>query len=169
MIADRWGVTAAEVTRAFPCDEVVPSPGLQLWRGVGVDAPPERVWPWVRQLRLAPYSYDWVDNAGRRSPRELRDLPDPRPGEPFTRVAGAFACGRVVSVVPREHLTAEIMGVVMSYVVVGEGATTRLLLKVVARRRRWWGAGLAVGDLVMARRQLLNLARLAEGTRGPQH
>lgn len=164
MIADRWGVSDQEVARRYACDDVVPDPALQLWRGVTVGVPRQQVWPWVRQLRLAPYSYDWVDNAGRRSPRELRELPDPRPGEAFTRVAGAVACGRVVSAVAQEHLTAQIMGVVMSYALVGEGATTRLLLKVVARRSHWWDAGLAVGDLVMARRQLLNLARLAEAT-----
>jgi len=38
---------------------------LQAWRGVGVEAPVEAVWPWVAQVRLAPYSYDWIDNLGR--------------------------------------------------------------------------------------------------------
>ncbi len=39
---------------------------------------------------------------------------------------------------------------------------TRLLLKVVARTTRWAAVGLSVGDLIMARRQLLNLRQLAE-------
>jgi hypothetical protein len=39
---------------------------------------------------------------------------------------------------------------------------TRLLLKVVARTARWAAPGLSVGDLIMARRQLLNLKQLAE-------
>ena len=77
MIGGRWGVTAAETARHYPCDDVVPTPALQAWRGVSVAAAPERVWPWLVQLRLAPYSYDWIDNLGRRSPRELRGLPDP--------------------------------------------------------------------------------------------
>ncbi len=64
MIADRWGVTQAETERRYPCDDFVPDPAWQAWRGVTVDAPADRVWPWVRQVRLAPYSYDWVDNPG---------------------------------------------------------------------------------------------------------
>jgi hypothetical protein len=169
MVAERWavawGVTDAEVRRAYPCDEVVPDAPVQLWRGVTVEAPPDAVWPWVRQLRLAPYSYDWVDNLGRRSPRELRPLEEPRPGDPFTTVAARVPTGRVVSVEPGVHLTAEIMGAVMSYVLVPDGADrTRLLLKLVMARRHWWTPALAVGDLVMARKQLRVLAGLAQSS-----
>lgn len=162
MIGDRWGVIQAEVDRRYPCDDILGSPGLQLWRGVSVRAPAVAVWPWLRQLRLAPYSYDWVDNLGRRSPRALRDLPDPRPGDPFTRVAGRFDLGRVRSVVPGEQLTATIMGAFMSYVLVPDGPSTRLLLKVVAAQRNIGAVVLGLGDLPMARKQLLTLARLAE-------
>jgi hypothetical protein len=63
--------------------------------------------------------------------------------------------------VPGEHLTGQIMGAVMSYVLVPEGPATRLLLKVVMARGRALAPLLAVGDLVMARRQLSNLAQLA--------
>jgi hypothetical protein len=165
MLGDRWGVTAAETVRHYPCDDVVPAPVLQAWRGVTVHAPPERVWPWVRQIRLAPYSYDLIDNLGRRSPQELRDLPDPRPGEPFT-TAGGRTMGRVVAVEPGRHLTGRIMGAVMSYVLepAADGTSTRLLLKIVMAKHRWLGPLLSAGDLVMARRQLLNLKALAEGT-----
>jgi hypothetical protein len=51
----------------------------------------------------------------------------------------------------------------MSYVLVPqEHEATRLLLKVVMRTTRWAALGLSVGDLIMARRQLLNLKQLAE-------
>lgn len=39
---------------------------------------------------------------------------------------------------------------------------TRLLLKVVMQTSRWAAVGLSAGDLIMARRQLLNLKQLAE-------
>lgn len=162
MIGKRWGVTDQEVAQRFPCDDLVPSPSVQLWRGVTVDAPPAQVWPWLCQLRLAPYSYDWVDNLGRRSPRQLQGLPDPCPGEPFSCVAGRVDVGRVLSVVHGEQLTARIMGAVMSYVLVPDGSSTRLLLKVVMEDRRWYSTPLALGDWPMARRQLKNLKARAE-------
>ncbi|MBN9111364.1 MAG: polyketide cyclase [Pseudonocardia sp.] len=162
MIGDRWGVTDAETHLHFPCDDVVPRPVLQAWRGVTVHAPPTRVWPWIGQIRLAPYSYDWIDNLGRRSPQELRDLPEPVPDEPFSR-SGGRPLGRILSVAPGEQLTARIMGGVMSYVLVpGDSEDTRLLLKVVTAGGRLLAPLVSVGDLVMARRQLLNVKGLVE-------
>jgi hypothetical protein len=161
MIGDRWGVTDDEVARRYPCDDVVPSPALSAWRGVTVHAPPAAVWPWVTQIRVAPYSYDWIDNLGRRSPRELLTLAEPVAGERFT-TAGSRQLGRIVSVTSGEQLTGQIMGAYMSYVVVAENGATRLLLKIVTPGGRWVAPLLCVGDLVMARRQLLNLKRLAE-------
>lgn len=162
MMGDRWGVTDSETLRSYPCDAFVTSPALQAWRGVRVEAPAAAVWPWVAQVRLAPYSYDWIDNLGQRSPRELVGLPEPQVGEAFTATGGR-KLGRIVSVDPGEQLTGTIMGAFMSYVLVPqEHDTTRLLLKVVMQGPRWAALGLSVGDLLMARRQLLNLKQLAE-------
>jgi hypothetical protein len=162
MIGDRWGVSDSEVRRAYPCDGLVAAPVLQAWRGIRIQAPAAAVWPWVAQIRLAPYSYDWIDNRGRRSPRELAGLAEPRVGEPFT-TAGGRAVGRIVSVETGKQLTGTIMGAYMSYVLVpAERDGTRLLLKVVMRTSGLTALGLCVGDLIMSRRQLLNLKRLAE-------
>jgi hypothetical protein len=129
---------------------------------VSVAAPAEAVWPWVAQVRLAPYSYDWIDNRGRRSPRELAGLPEPAAGESFTAVGGR-SLGRIVSVETGTQLTGAIMGAYMSYVLVPQDRdATRLLLKVVMETSRLRAFGLTLGDLIMARRQLLNLKRLAE-------
>jgi hypothetical protein len=162
VIGHRWGVTDAEVARAYPCDELMPGAELPVWRGVSVDAPPERVWLWLCQVQLAPYSYDWIDNLGRRSPRKLLGRPDPHPGEPFSQVGGRFPVGRMLAVEHGRHLTATIMGAAMSYVLVPDGAGTRLLLKIVIKRRNWYSQALALGDWPMARRQLLNFKALAE-------
>ena len=162
MIGDRWGVTDDEVVRRYPCDGFVTSPVLELWRGVTVDAPPAAVWPWVCQIRLAPSSYDWLDNLGRRSPRSLQGITEPRPGEPFTCVGGRVPVGRVLSVAAEEHLTGRILSTFMSYVLVPCDGGTRLLMKLTQDRGRWYAPAVALGDWPMARRQLLNLKALAE-------
>jgi hypothetical protein len=61
----RWGATAAEVDSALPGDELLPHADLVATRAVSIDAPPERVWPWVAQMgqgRGGLYSYDWLEN-----------------------------------------------------------------------------------------------------------
>ncbi|WP_193047979.1 SRPBCC family protein [Mycolicibacterium baixiangningiae] len=164
MIADRWGVTNAEVSRRYPCDDVVPDPAGQIWRGVTVNAEPARVWPWLTQIRVAPYSYDWLDNLGRQSPRELLGLPEPAVGDHFT-CAGGRRLGVILSTEPGHQLTGRIVGAVMSYVLEPDSSGTRLLLKINVPAARFSGALLpllSIGDLVMARRQLLNLKCLAE-------
>ncbi|MHA3703470.1 polyketide cyclase [Jatrophihabitans sp. YIM 134969] len=163
MIADRWGVTPAEVERHYPCDDVVPSPVLAAWRGVDVQATPEAIWPWLTQIRLAPYSYDLVDNLGRRSPQTLVDLPPPAVGDPFTATAGRPQ-GEVLHVDPPHSYTGVILGAVMSYVVDAvDASSSRLVVKIVMGRWRVLAPFVSLGDLVMARRQLLNLRDLAEG------
>lgn len=164
MIGDRWNVSDAEIARHYPCDDFVVSSRLQAWRGVTVHVPAEDVWPWVAQIRVAPYSYDWIDNFGRSSPRELRGLPPPVVGEPFT-TAATRRLGRILSVNAPEHLTGRIAGVVISYVLVPKDEHTRLLMKLVMPGPNCAMPLLSVGvlgDLVMARRQLLNLKRHAE-------
>jgi hypothetical protein len=162
MIGDRWGVSEIDTLRSYPCDDFVAAPTMRAWRGVGVEAPAEAVWPWVAQVRLAPYSYDWIDNCGRRSPQHLVGPTEPRVGDRFT-TAGGREVGRIVSVDPGRQITGTIMGAFMSYVLVShEHDVTRLLLKIVTRTSRWTAPGLCLGDLIMARRQLLNLKQLAE-------
>src|SRR5450755_1711429 len=131
MIGDRWGVSESEAQRSYPCDDFVASPTMQAWRGVRVEAPAEAVWPWVAQIRLAPYSYDWIDNRGRRSPRDLAGLPEPRAGDRFT-TAGGRALGLPASAEAGRQLTGTIMGAFMSYVLVPQDdGATRLLFKVI--------------------------------------
>ena len=99
---------------------------------------------------------------GHRSPRRLLGLDPPVVGEPFTR-SGGRPLGRILAVDPGRELTARILGGVMSYRVRSTpDGSTRLLLKVVLERGRLLAPFVCVGDLVMARRQLLTLKALAE-------
>ena len=60
-----WGATPAERGRTYPGDELVAEPADSVTRAVAIDAPPERVWPWLVQMgqgRGGMYSYDWLEN-----------------------------------------------------------------------------------------------------------
>jgi len=165
VLGDVWGTTEEETRARFPCDAYVDDPSLAVWRSVSIEAPVHDVWPWLVQLRLAPYSYDWLDNRGRRSPRVRHHLPDPHPGDHFM-ASGGRPVGVVLEVEHQAHLTGRILGVTMTYRLhpLGTG-TTRLTMKATGRLAPGLNTIVSLGDLLMARRQLLNLKRLAESSR----
>lgn len=148
-------------------------------RAVTVSAERSVVFRWLCQLRVAPYSYDLVDNLGRRSPRTLT------PGLESLEVGQRFASiFTLVDWVPDEMVALEITepaGIplfgrlpLIYQTVALPGAAPRTTLRgdialprpatALARVRN---AALAWGDLVMMRRQLLTLARLSETTARP--
>ena len=58
----------------LPGDDLLPDAGAEATHEVTVDAPPERIWPWLAQMgrgRAGFYSIDLLDNGGARSAREL--------------------------------------------------------------------------------------------------
>ena len=70
-VSQTWGTEAQERELIYPCDRFIPQPEAALYRGVTINAPAEIVFRWLCQMRVAPYSYDWIDNGGRQSPQEL--------------------------------------------------------------------------------------------------
>ena len=61
----RWGATRAEAEAAMPGDEIVGDAKYRTTHAVTIDAPPEKVWPWLAQMgqgRGGLYSYDWLEN-----------------------------------------------------------------------------------------------------------
>ena len=74
-------------------DELIAEPHFSNDRVITIDAPPERIWPWFAQMgfgRAGWYSWDIVDNLGRRSATELHDewmirqAGDPMPAGPIS-------------------------------------------------------------------------------------
>ncbi len=163
-----WGSTAAERAEPFPCDELLPDAAQTLFRAVDVAAPAPRVYRWLCQLSVAPYSYDRLDNRGRRSPQTL--TPGCERLEVGQRMVSIF---RLAAFEPNRSITLVSKGRVFGHVVityrVRETAPgrSRLVAKLLCSppRAQPWGlamrALLPPGDLVMMRRQLLNLAGLA--------
>jgi hypothetical protein len=70
----RWGATDAEVKRSLPGDEIVDKPSFNATRAVTIHAPAQNIYPWIVQMgvsRAGWYSYDLLDNLGRRSAESL--------------------------------------------------------------------------------------------------
>jgi hypothetical protein len=151
-----WGATAAEREAPLPCDDRLPG-GFQADRAISADAPPALVYAWLCQLRIAPYSYDLLDNFGTRSPR-LRDpaLTELAVGQRF------MSQFELVSFVPGEHITLVAGKVCVTYAVRPEGTGTRLLVRIRCSAPKVVAVALALGDLIMMRKQLLTLKELAE-------
>lgn len=66
----RWGSTETDIMRPMPGDDIVQKPSFNATRAVTVNAPPENIYPWIVQMgvtRAGWYSYDLLDNLGRRS------------------------------------------------------------------------------------------------------
>ncbi|MFB7668839.1 hypothetical protein ACFC1R_33780 [Kitasatospora sp. NPDC056138] len=167
-----WGARPEELAADYPCDGLLAGPVEEWFRAVTVRADPDTVFRWLCQLKVAPYSYDGLDNFGRRSPRELT------PG------ADSLECGQRVMTIfeltcfePGRHLTMvmetpwarRLFGdYALSYTVSGDAAGhTRLVVKMRVRH----GTGLIGsirdrtmpwGDLLMMSRQLHTLRELAE-------
>ncbi len=63
----RWGATDEEVARPMPLDDHVPGPRLRSTMAITIDAPPERIWPWLAQMgegdRAGYYSFEPVERA----------------------------------------------------------------------------------------------------------
>jgi len=62
----RWGASDEEVNLKLPGDQLLPKPRLKATHAVTVQAPPNKVWPWLVQIgqgRGGFYSYDWIENA----------------------------------------------------------------------------------------------------------
>ena len=174
-LPQNWGTLAEEPSLTFSCDRLLTRPDATLYRGLTVSASPQIVFRWLCQMRVAPYSYDWLDNNGRQSPRQLLPgLDNLAVGQDVMRIFS------LIDFIPDQELTIRVKvgtkatrvfgDIVCSYLVVAKSLnTSRLLVKLIARYppgvRGWLiGTFLPWGDLIMMRRQLLNLKKLAEGS-----
>lgn len=61
----QWGTVGTEATDPLPGDDLVPHPKWSYTLGVGINAPPEAVWPWIAQIgqgRGGFYTYQTLEN-----------------------------------------------------------------------------------------------------------
>ncbi len=177
-----WGTRGDEATRDLPSEALMPQPGAGLTHAISIDAPPERVWPWIAQLgqnKGGFYSYAWLENLGGagivNSDRINAEWQDPQPGG-LLRLHPSIALP-IVRVVPGELFVVSRPvrgGLGFHWIFMlspeGEGGT-----RLVVRERyvvpwapaRTVAAVVTVGSAVMSRRMLLGIKARASAP-GPE-
>jgi hypothetical protein len=168
-----WGSTAEERSRRFPCDDLIPEPDHVLFRAVSAQASAAVLFRWLCQLRIAPYSIDPLDNPrfylGRPSPKTLTPGADAlERGQTFMTMFKLESFEPPQHITLRSHRFAAVFGdVAVTYMIVPSATKSRLVVKLIARGPTTRLARAAQPtlqwiDLLMMRRQLRTLTRLAE-------
>jgi hypothetical protein len=166
----RWGATAEEVARTMPGDELLRPQASGTTRAITIDAPPERVFPWLLQIgygRGGWYSYDWIDNDGRPSVHRIDpELQQLNVGDRIVMVPGMGPTVREIS--HGHHIVSA--GEADSWCLLVEptsGGRTRLLSR---WRQEWpkspatyvWMALADPGAFLMEQKMLRTIRDLAE-------
>lgn len=173
-----WGTTPEERVIVYPCDGIIPetNPNCSFFRGVTIESQPEIIFRWLCQMRVAPYSYDWIDNSCCRSPQTLTEgLDKLAPGQTFMQLfeLADFEYGKHLTLKAKSGESKglqplQITDAAVSYFIVPKGDNScRLLVKGVFRYKsgilgNFMRSFLPWADLIMMRRQLLNFKQLAE-------
>jgi hypothetical protein len=171
----RWGATEAEIAGPMPGDERLPGASFTATRAITMRARPEHVWPWLVQIgfnRAGWYSYDLLDNLGRRSAdRVIPELQAISIGD-WIPMAGTITEQTAFRVEaferPRMLLWAKPDSTWVWSLVPIDGARTRVVSRLRCRHRPGTILGLAgvllmeLGDFPMFRKLLLNLRQRAE-------
>ncbi|MHB1569332.1 MAG: SRPBCC family protein [Solirubrobacteraceae bacterium] len=168
-----WGATAAEATMRLPGDELLKDADGVATRAIAIEAPPSAIWPWLVQMGPAPragaYTYDWIENLlGLNMHSADGILPDyqhPQLGDTI-----GFGANRMrLELLEPEHVLSwrsQDGSWVWTFVLVGDGATTRLISRNRFRLRRLIDrigmVPMEPASLLMERKMLLGIKRRAE-------
>lgn len=184
-----WGTTARERTQALLGDDAWIGGVVTGTRAVSIDAPPEKVWPWLVQIgqdRAGFYSYTWLENltlADIHNTFEIRPDWQGREAKDFIRrVKPGYLFGlwkerdgttgwRVPFIAPGRSMTLKYRGT-FALEPTGTGRTRfyvrsrgEPLPGVLGRLFGFWV--LDPAHFVMERKMMTEIKRLAEGRPGP--
>lgn len=171
-----WGATTAEIDAPMAGDDLIEGDAVDGTRAISIDAPRELVFDYLRQMgfgRAGWYSYDLLDNLGRRSADEINDewlvqqAGEEVPGGPIAFIAPIVdRPNAYVLQVPQRRVTGHQLDFTLAYELKAIGDATRLVSRVRIAINGPLGRPLAVallaGDGAMVRKQLLGIAERAE-------
>jgi hypothetical protein len=176
MIFQFWGSTNEEIHSSVVGDNLCLDATLIATRSITISAAPEDVFPWIRQMgfgRAGWYSYDWLDNLGRKSATRVHDewqsvqSGDKVPSGPISFTAAIVDAPRhfVLEIRslgkknPKLHFT-------LAYELRDDPQGTRLVTRMRSQIKLPFGRLfekliLGPGDGIMLRRQLLTISKSA--------
>jgi hypothetical protein len=174
MIFQYWGATTEEIHGSIVGDNLCRDATLIATRSITISAPPKDVFPWIRQMgfgRAGWYSYDWIDNLGRKSATKVHEewqsveSGDKIPSGPISFTAAIVEAPRhfVLEIKslgkksPKLHFT-------LAYELREDPQGTRLVTRMRSHIKLPFGSLferfiLGPGDGIMLRRQLLTINR----------
>jgi hypothetical protein len=172
-----WGANRQEAASALPGDDLMPDPDIVTTRAVWIDAPPERVWPWIVQMgsgRAGAYTYDWVENLFGMDMHSadviLPQFQDVKPGDEFPLASGRGTM-RVEIADPGSSYVVSFApaGLVWIFALTRDGTGTRLLSRNRIRTavsapplKMAYCMIMEPGSLVRERKMLLGIKNRAE-------
>lgn len=174
MILNHWGATDAEINSPVVGDDLCLDAREIATRCITCNASPDVVFAWIRQMGFGKagwYSYDWIDNLGRRSAsiidHEWQNVHsgDIVPGGPIDFEAVIVDAPRAfVLRVGRKGVMGSRLCFSLAYELRDDPAGCRLVTRMRARINVPGGRFLehfilGPGDGIMLRKQLLNIAR----------
>ena len=183
MIFQFWGATAEEINSSVVGDNLCRDASLTATRSITINAAPNDVFPWIRQMgfgRAGWYSYDWLDNLGQKSATKVHEewqsveSGDKIPAGPISFVA--------TIVDPPRHFVLEVKSLgkrspklhfTLAYELRDDPQGTRLVTRMRSRIKMPFGRLfekiiLGPGDGIMLRRQLLTLKNSVSKTQFPK-
>jgi hypothetical protein len=169
-----WESTPEEISGPVVGDEICVDAHVSATRSITIAAPPQEVFPWIRQMGFRQagwYSYDWIDNLGRRSATTIH--PEWQSATNGSTVpAGPIDFEAVIVDDPRAFVlrvkpggrVSRRISFTLAYELRDHPDGTRLVTRMRARTSVPGGTFfdrylLAPGDGVMVRKQLSTLAR----------
>lgn len=170
-----WQTTDDECERFYPCDELLTDFDDDYFRSITVFSAKEILFRWLCQLKVAPYSYDWIDNFGYKSPETLS------PEAAFLMTGDSFmTIFELVEWKPNHSITLQLKPnsrseklfgkIVMTYFIATQHLNEqRLTIKIrIKYPPGFYGflvrQFLPFGDWIMMRKQLITLKKYSESS-----
>ena len=176
-ILTNWGSLPEERKLPFTSDRYVKKRNGEYFRAVDIKAPPNLVFRWICQMKVAPYSYDKLDNKGNESPRHLIPGTEKlKVGDKMMTIFNVdhFIPGKEVTLVmdvPPKPYDIFYVPTAITYRILPARDGSKNHCRVVVKYSAQWKNTLLgnaeklfiiFADFIMMRRQLLNFKQLAE-------